>query len=337
MDLNSGFWHFPLTEKAKKLTAFAFEDLTFQCTRMPQGLKISSAVMQRKMRKFIIQHGLMGTSVYVDNIILQAPTVELYKQRLSMLFQACLQDGLKLRNRKSHHFINNTFNLFGFEICLRTHTIKPEREKVDKIQELAVPTTKKRIRTFVGAVSYFQSMLPVLQKDLAPLHELAAPNTKFKWTEECNAPFIKIKKDLAKLPLVYIFQPNLQIHFFCDAAMTSHIAYCLYQYHAIKQVLVPIKFNSHKLSPSEKKFSQFEVEALALIFAILKEENLLSFGNSILYTDARILTFITRFATATSKISRWGILLKSFNVQVQFLPDTNALIKVWKNLNLKIG
>ena len=328
IDLNSGFWHFKLSEKAKKLTAFAFEDITLQCTRMPQGLKISSAVMQSKMRKFIIKYGLMGTSVYIDNLIVQAPTAEKYKERLTMLFQACLKDGFKIRNRKSHHFIHKAFVIFGFEIDLASHTIKPEREKVDKIQTLAVPHTKKRVRTFIGAVSYFQNMLPLLQKDLTPLHEIAAPNTKFKWTEDCNSAFIKIKRDLAKLPIVYIFQPNLQIHFFCDAAMSSHVAYCLYQFHSIKEAMVPIKFNSHKLSPSERKFSQYECEALALIFAILKEESLLSFGNSTLYTDARSLTFITRFATATSKISRWDILLKSFDVRVQFLPNSNALIKV---------
>ena len=69
IDLHSGFWHFPLSEKAKKLTAFAFEDITLQCTRMPQGLRISSAVMQSKMRQFILQNGLMSTSVYIDNII----------------------------------------------------------------------------------------------------------------------------------------------------------------------------------------------------------------------------------------------------------------------------
>ena len=103
---------------------------------------------------------------------------------------------------------------------------------------------------------YRQNILPLLQKDLAPLLELAAPNTKYKWTEECNPAFIKIKRDLAKLPLVYIFQPNLQIHFFCDAALTSHVAYCLYQFHTTKQVMVPIKFNSHKLSPFERKNSR---------------------------------------------------------------------------------
>ena len=55
---------------------------------------------------------------------------------------------------------------------------------------------------------------------------------------------------------------------------------------------------------------------------------MLSFGNSTLYTDARSLTFISRFATATSKISRWDILLKSFDVNVPFLPNSHALIKV---------
>ena len=43
---------------------------------MPQGLKISSAVMQRKMRKFIIQHGyqllmiLMLIKFWMQNVLI---------------------------------------------------------------------------------------------------------------------------------------------------------------------------------------------------------------------------------------------------------------------------
>ena len=58
LDLNSGFWHFPLSERAKPLTAFNFNDITYHCTRMPQGLRISSSVMQQKMSKWILKYQL---------------------------------------------------------------------------------------------------------------------------------------------------------------------------------------------------------------------------------------------------------------------------------------
>ena len=328
IDLNSGFWHFRLSEKAKRLTAFTFEDITMHLTRLPQGLKISSSVMQFKMRKWIMKYGLEGVYIYIDNIIVQGPTLEIYKLRLENLFIACHKDNFRIKNKKSHHFIHDKFVLFGFELDLKTHTIRPELAKVNKIRNLPIPNTKKRVRTFIGAVTYFSNLLPLLQSDLRPLHSVAAPKTKFTWNADCEKAFSKIKTDLAKLPLLHLFRPDLPVHFFCDGAMCSHIAYCLYQVHPDNDMFYPIKYNSHKLSESEQKFSQFEIEALALIFAILKEEDILSFGNSVFHTDARSLVFITRFANATSKISRWDILLKSFDIKVHFLPNTHALIKM---------
>ena len=72
--------------------------------------------------------------------------------------------------------------------------------------------------------------------------------------------------------------------------------------------------------------SQIEVEALALMFVLAKEENILAFNNGVLHTDARSLTYIMHFANATSKIARWNLILRSFDISVVFTPNKNALI-----------
>ena len=136
------------------------------------------------------------------------------------------------------------------------------------------------------------------------------------------------KKILAMFPIIYLLRPDKPIHATTDGAAGQFIAYTLWQYDDSFKLLVPIKHNSHKLSASEKNFSQWEVEGLALVYCLSKEEALLSFGNMTFHTDARGLTFINKYANASSKLSRWDLLIRSFNMTIHFLPNTNALIRV---------
>ena len=64
--------------------------------------------MQLKMRKIVLKYELQGTTVYIDNIIVRAADLEAYKQRLAELFEACLTEGIKIKQNKSHHFIQGS-------------------------------------------------------------------------------------------------------------------------------------------------------------------------------------------------------------------------------------
>jgi hypothetical protein len=86
-----------------------------------------------------------------------------------------------------------------------------------------------------------------------------------------------------------------------------------------------------------QSLSQFETEALGLMFCLLKEEPILAFNNSTFHTDARSLCFITRYASATSKIYLWDMLLKSYNIEIEFTPNTNALIRLSDLMTRGIG
>ena len=328
VDISQGFFHYKLDESSKQLTAFQYGPNVFSFNRLPQGLTISSKIMSYKMAKFVRTHALQGILVYIDNIVIQGPTLEIYKQRLEAFFRACVKDNIKIKMRKSFHFINDTFILFGFEVSLKTHFIRPEKDKIDKICAMIPPSNKTKTKSFIGAVTYFSAMIKNLQQILSPLHEISSPKTPFKWTEQCQQSFDAIKRELCKIPMIYLINPNKKIFATTDAAAGQSIGYTLWQFHTVLNKLCPVKFNSHKMSPSERNLSQYECEGLALIFCLVKENDLLSFGNLTLMTDCRSLTFISRFANSCSKLSRWDILIRSFAMTIQFLPNTDAHIRV---------
>ena len=106
IDLNSCFWTFPLSKKCSQYTGFDFLGIRYVCTRMPQGLKISSTETMAKMKKFVLRHNLKGIKLYIDNIIILGDCLQNYKDNLEAFFAACLAENFIIKMKKSHHFIN---------------------------------------------------------------------------------------------------------------------------------------------------------------------------------------------------------------------------------------
>ena len=103
-DVSQGFWHFKISTECRGLTAFTYGDVNYEFLRLPQGLSISSKIMQYKIKKFISKYNLQGCLAYIDNIIIYAQNKDIYKYRLSKFFHACQQENLKLKLNKCHIF-----------------------------------------------------------------------------------------------------------------------------------------------------------------------------------------------------------------------------------------
>ena len=71
-DVSQGFWHFKISTECRGLTAFTYGDVNYEFLRLPQGLSISSKIMQYKIKKFISKYNLQGCLAYIDNIIIFA-------------------------------------------------------------------------------------------------------------------------------------------------------------------------------------------------------------------------------------------------------------------------
>ena len=61
--------------------------------------------------------------------------------------------------------------------------IQPLPKKVQALQQLAPPKTRRQLRRFLGLVNYYRDMWIRLSEALAPLTELTSEKKPFKWTE----------------------------------------------------------------------------------------------------------------------------------------------------------
>ena len=61
--------------------------------------------------------------------------------------------------------------------------------KVDTVTNWEAPTTVGEIQSFLGLTGYYRRFIENFSKIAKPMTELLKKETKFIWTEECEASF----------------------------------------------------------------------------------------------------------------------------------------------------
>ena len=72
--------------------------------------------------------------------------------------------------------------------------------KVVTVSKWLAPTTVGEIRSFLGLAGYYWRFIENFSKIAKPMTELLKKDTKFNWTEECEASFQELKKRLVTSP-----------------------------------------------------------------------------------------------------------------------------------------
>ena len=73
--------------------------------------------------------------------------------------------------------------------------------KVQSVIEWLAPTSIGEIRSFLGLAGYYRRFIENFSKIAKPMTELLKKDTKFKWTDECEASFQELKKRLVIAPV----------------------------------------------------------------------------------------------------------------------------------------
>ena len=321
MDLTNSYWQIELEEATKPILAFQTSQAQYVWNRLPQGTAPSMAIMAEGIMDTIQTGGIANIcTCYVDNIIVASDSLEQHKKDLEKSVKVFEKRGWKANPAKSHVFINTECRLFGFHIDLKNQTIGPDPQKVAAILELPPATNQKSARSICGTVNYYSDLIPDLASLMSPIHE-STKDGKFNWTEECQANFEMIKKKLAKLPAIHMVDFNKEMHLFCDAAQGQYIGWHIDQYKESIKKYVPVAWGSHKLNKNEQSMSQAEAELFAIVHSITTESLLLGFSKVIVHTDCKSLTYLFRFAKICSKLTRWQLILSSYDLEIYFEPS----------------
>ena len=116
------------------------------------GSVMPPPTFQRLMETVL--HGLLGNfvSVFLDDIIIYSPTVEKHLKHLSAVFDRLRKAGLWLKPSKCQ-FLCSQIAYLGHIIS--ADGIRPDLEKIPKVQNWPSPKNQKELQRFAGLANYY--------------------------------------------------------------------------------------------------------------------------------------------------------------------------------------
>ena len=244
------------------------------------GLCNAPDIFQEKMSELMADLEFVRT--YIDDVlVITSDTFEDHLAKIEITLTRLLQAGLKVNISKSK-FTRTELEYLGF--YLTREGIRPMNKKVEAINNIATPKTKKELCKFIGLVNYYRDLWPKRSETLAPLSSMTSKTVKWKWTEQHQKAFDTMKKIVARE--VMLSYPNFskEFHIHTDASKTQLGA-------VISQNGKPIAFYSRKLNPAQTRYTTTERELLYIVETLKAFRCILLGQQIIVHTDHENLTY----------------------------------------------
>ncbi|XP_070049821.1 uncharacterized protein [Nicotiana tomentosiformis] len=96
--------------------------------------------------------------------------------------------------------------------------IKVDPKKTEAVQSWPRPTTATEIRSFLGLAGYYRWFIEGFSSIVAPLTRLTKKGAPFRWSDDCEVSFQKLKTALAYAPMLVLPSGSWMYTVYYDAS-----------------------------------------------------------------------------------------------------------------------
>ena len=321
LDLSKGYYQVPMVVADIPKTCFMCHRGKYEFVRMPFGVRNAPAVFQALMTKILA--GCKGfASPYMDDIIIYSTSWKEHKQHVRSVLK-CLKEAGLTANPKKCCWGGKVMDFLGHRVGDGSMTIPDKR--VEALRTYTRPTTKKGLRSFLGAVSFYRRYVQLLAKDtavLSPATSKLAP-AKVSWTGDMESAFHHICESVSNYCILTIPLPEDTMSIVTDAS-GSGIG-------GVLQVMrkgewEAAAFYSRQTRGPEQRYSATELEALALVETVRNFGYYLYGKKFVAYTDHKPLLSLLVSDRLNGRLRRMGMKLQHWLVTIEYVPgEENGL------------
>ena len=151
--------------KAKYITTLDLHDITFRV--MLFSLHGARTTFQRMMDQLLVDcTGYAGA--YLDDVVIHSSTWEDHIRHIKDITNA--QEGRAYHPSEEVSVRHKQCTYLGY--IVGNGEVRPEEPKLQVVRDFPTPTTKKRVRAFLGLTGYYRKLIPGYSKVVAPLTDL---------------------------------------------------------------------------------------------------------------------------------------------------------------------
>ena len=261
LDLSHAYNQLQLDDKAQELTTINTHKGLYRYTRLPFGVASAPAIFQRQMETLL--KDLPMTCVYIYDILVRGNTPQDHLNNLTAVLTRLQEVGLRLK-REKYSFCVSEVEYLGHIIS--AEGLKPSPNKIKAIVDAPQPTKLSELKSFLRLINYYAKFRPNFTDSLAPLYKLLQKNQPWEWSTEQEKSYLEVKKLLSTAQVLTHFDSEAPILLACGAspygvgAVLSHVV--------DGDTVRLIAYTSRSLSAAERKYSQLDKEALAIVFGV---------------------------------------------------------------------
>ncbi|GFS61473.1 transposon Tf2-9 polyprotein [Trichonephila clavipes] len=252
---------------------------------------------------------------------------EEHRSHLRTIFQRLSSYGLKLNISKC---VFGVTELIFLGHLITPDGIKPLPDKVQAVLDYKQPETVGSLRKFLGLLNFYRRFLLKAAEQQYLLSEFlkgskGKKNSKpLNWSSEAITAFQRCKQALADAALLAHPSPSAPLALHVDASDYA-TGGALHQ--VVDSELQPLAFFSRKLTSSEKSYSAYDRELLAIYSAIRHFRYMLEARDFTVFTDHKPLTYA--FRQKSDKCSPWQIrqldFISQFTTNIVHIPGSDNI------------
>lgn len=326
LDLKWGFHQIELEKASRNITTFVTHQGLFRYKRLMFGISSAPEKYQKIVQDTV--RGCKGVANIADDLIVYGSNLEQHDKNLQAILQRMEDCGLTLNPQKCE-FRLSKLTFFGHS--LSKHGIEASDEKIAGIRDAKPPTHASEVRSFLGLAQYSAKFIPTFAEVAEPLRLLTRKSQSFIWEKDQQQSFQELKRLLTSAEVLAYFREDCPTRIVADAGPTG-LGAVLTQRQG--DTWRPISYASRNLTEVERRYSQTEKEALALVWAC-ERFNLYVCGRQFeLETDHKPLQYMfSKTSKLSARVERWVLRLQGYDYKVVYRPGKTNIADVLSRLN----
>jgi len=141
--------------------------------------------------------------------------------------------------------------------------LRIEKKKVEGVTNWPIPQCVKDVQKFLGLANHYQRFIKDFAKIAKPLHQLVKKNEKWKWGEEQEKVFTKLKEIFTTEPV--LATPDLDKEMRVEADVSDYVMGGVLSVKGEDGRWRPVAFISKSLNDMERNYKIHNKEMLAVI------------------------------------------------------------------------
>jgi RNase H-like domain found in reverse transcriptase len=198
-----------------------------------------------------------------------------------------------------------------------------DSSRFEAIKSYPVPTNVKQQRQFLGLSLYFKKFIRGHSKITASLRKLLQKNSEFKWTEEQQTSFDRLKEEILKETVLIYPRPDQEVTVWLDASSQA-LGLALSQRCPDRKDRF-ISFNGRATRSWERSYSAALLEVSALAEALKTYHPYIGAAKHfVVKTDHLSLKFLQKLKLGPSRLIRYAVLFAPYNFSIQHISGEKS-------------